>query len=218
MPLGTRGSPAPPQLCLSLPLAHIQACGMQPNKGLKTLKCSFSERPTFLKCQKSWKRQLAPLPAAWARQSDLNMVERCAFADPNKLEDAGSPSGARAGSPVSHQAAAGPVGLQVSLQNKGKASPSSHVLQPQRRNLRAILGCFQHTPIKECLLQDTCATPYNPSHTSAMVILAWNSKYAQWLKSTPWFQRLPVPRGYQCCNMSTVWLPLHKQRPKYFPL
>lgn len=149
MPLGTRVTPAPPQLCPSLPLAHIQACGMQPNKGLKTLKCSFSERPTFLKCQKSWKRQLAPLPAAWARQSDLNMVERCAFADPYKLEDTGSLHGPHAGSHVPPSCCrAGGLAGPIAKQRQSITFHPRSAATVQRRNLRAILGCFQHMPIK----------------------------------------------------------------------
>lgn len=86
---------------LSAPAAawsgHIQACGMQPTKGLKALKCSFSERPAFLKCQRSWKRQLAPLPAARAKQPGLNIAERC-LCSPNNL---GVQDNAHAGSSVS---------------------------------------------------------------------------------------------------------------------
>lgn len=79
--LSSKGDPSSPQLCHCAPApawsGHVQACGMQPTKGLKALKCSFSERPAFLKCQRSWKRQLAPLPAAKAKQPGLNMAERC---------------------------------------------------------------------------------------------------------------------------------------------
>lgn len=82
------GHQLPSAVPLSAPASawsgHIQACGMQPAKGLKALKCSFSKRPAFLKCQRSWKRQLAPLPAAQAEQPGLNMTERC-LCSPNKL-------------------------------------------------------------------------------------------------------------------------------------
>lgn len=98
---GTRGTPAPGvhQLLLSCaPLcpstrtgvALIQACGMQPTKGLKALKCSFSEGWAFLKCQKSWKKQLAPLPAAWAKQPGLTMAERC-LCSPHRAGGQGAP-------------------------------------------------------------------------------------------------------------------------------
>lgn len=86
--LSYEGDTSSPQLCHSAPApawsGHVQACGMQPTKGLKALKCSFSERPAFLKCQRSWKRQLAPLPAAQAL-----IWQRDAFAAPSKLEDGG---------------------------------------------------------------------------------------------------------------------------------
>lgn len=99
-------------------LAHIQARGMRPNQGLKTLKCSFSEGWTFLRCQKNLKRQLASLSAAWAKQPGLQGLtwHKDAFGDPTELDNEGVPAQPphrkSHSSPASHQVIKRQVGSQ----------------------------------------------------------------------------------------------------------
>lgn len=173
---------------------HIQACGMQPTKGLKALKCSFSERPAFLKCQRSWKRQLAPLPAAQAKQPGLNMAERCLC----RPQQAGGPGTASSQAPLHPPQAEGLVGSQ--------AKKPKHPLPPMFSNQcrkreisepsRAVCSlCQQTSPFCRTLV------PLHETHLVPLpwgLIAAWNSKYAQRIKPPPRSLGVSVLKGYQC--------------------
>lgn len=157
---GTRGTPAGPRLCPSLPkraqapASSIQACRMQPTEGLNTSKCSFSEGWAFLKCQKSWKRQLASLPAAWAKQPGLNTAERC-LCSPHQARGQGAPRA------VPMQAPLHPTRLlqdwwasrpHCKAKPKLTFPPCSPATVKKKRNLGAISSCYQHMPVKQPLL------------------------------------------------------------------
>lgn len=168
---------------------------MQPTEGLKALKCSFSEGWAFLKCQKSWKRQLAPLPAARAKQPALNMAESCLC----------SPHGAGGWGFLRRSPYKLPCVPPSCCTADGLAGPNAMQCQSvtflppatvqTRRNLRAISSCFQRMPTKQPFPQNTCATPQSPSHTSAMVIISIEQQICTVVQDHPMVPGGPCTKG-----------------------